>query len=112
MCGTPAPTINIATSPDTGAHASLAIQCDSSSTGYQYYFTDTLQSINTTNWTKHGTATVLPTWGLSTTSSGGGSLISKVAVQGPSTNNYEINMTVALKAAAPMWSISGPHRMP
>jgi hypothetical protein len=87
-------TTNVASLPDTG---SRAIQCDSSSTAYQYYFTDTLLSINTTNWTQNGTLAVLPTWGLSATSSGGGSLISKVAVQGPSSTNYEVNMTVALK---------------
>ena len=38
-------------------------------------------------------------WGLSTTTSGGGSLISKVAVQGPLSTNYEVNMTLALNAS-------------
>ena len=49
-------TINLGSDPRT-------IQCDSSSPGYQYYFTDTLQSINTTNWTQNGTLTVVPGWG-------------------------------------------------
>ncbi|MGA2591426.1 MAG: hypothetical protein ABSH32_16015 [Bryobacteraceae bacterium] len=85
-------TVNVGSDPRT-------IQSDSSSTGYKYYYTDTLESINTANWTQNGTLAVLPTWGLSATSSGGGSLISKVAVGGPSTTNYEVNMTVALKAS-------------
>ncbi|MGA2136150.1 MAG: hypothetical protein ABSH50_27995, partial [Bryobacteraceae bacterium] len=89
-------TTNVASLPDTGART---IQCDSSSTGYQYYFTDTLQSINTTNWTQNGTLSVLSTWGLSATSSTGGSLISKVTVQGPSSTNYEVNSTLSLKAS-------------
>ena len=38
-------------------------------------------------------------WGLSATSSSGGSLISKLAVQGPSTTNYEVNATLALNAS-------------
>ncbi|MGA3044868.1 MAG: hypothetical protein ABSF54_29175, partial [Bryobacteraceae bacterium] len=41
---------------------------------------------------------ILSGWGLSATSSGGGSLISKLAVQGPSSTNYEVNTTLALKA--------------
>jgi hypothetical protein len=68
-------TINVGSDPRT-------IQCDSSSTGYQYYATDTLQSINTTNWTENGALSILSGWGLSATSSGAGSLISKVAVGG------------------------------
>ena len=61
--------------------------------------TDTLQSINTTNWTQNGTLSILSGWGLSATSSSGGSLISKLAVQGPSTTNYEVNATLALNAS-------------
>jgi RHS repeat-associated protein len=75
------------------------IQCDSSSTGYQYYYTDTLQSINTNNWTQNGTLSTSSGWGLNTSSSGSGSLISTVPVQGPSSANYEVNTTLALNAS-------------
>ena len=73
------------------------LQCNSSSAGYTYYYNDTFSSINAANWTQNGSASVLTGWGLSTTSSGGGSLISKVAVQGPNSANYEVNTTVSLK---------------
>ncbi len=86
-------TVNLGSDPRT-------IQCDSSSTGYQYYYTDTLETINTaTDWYQNGTAAVLSGWGLSTTTAGGGSLISKLAVQGPSSTNYEVNATLALNAS-------------
>jgi len=45
-------TINLGSDPRT-------IQCESSSTGYQYYYSDTFQSINTTNWTQDGTLSIL-----------------------------------------------------
>lgn len=80
-------------------NAPRTLQCDSSSTGYTYYYTDTFASINTSNWTQNGTVSVRPEWGLSATSSSGGSLISKVAVQGPSSANYEVNATLALKTS-------------
>ncbi len=85
-------TTNLGSDPRT-------IQCDATSPGYQYYYTDTLESISTSNWTQNGTLSVLLGWGLSATTSGGGSLISKVAVQGPLSTNYEVNMTLALNAS-------------
>jgi len=74
------------------------LQCNSSSTGYTYYYTDSFTSINSSNWTQNGSVSILPDWGLSATTSGGGSLISKVAVQGPSSTNYEVATTLSLKS--------------
>jgi hypothetical protein len=79
------------------SNVSRPLQCNSSSTGYTYYYTDSFTSINTSNWTQNGSVSILANWGLSATSSGGGSLISKVAVQGPSTTNYEVSTTLSLK---------------
>jgi hypothetical protein len=100
-------TINLGSDPRT-------IQCDSTSPGYQYYYTDTLQSINTSNWNQNGTLAISSGWGLSATSSGGGSLISTVTVQGPSATNYEVSMTVALNASGGdyvEYVRAGPHAL-
>ncbi|MGB6944394.1 MAG: hypothetical protein WBE37_18480, partial [Bryobacteraceae bacterium] len=61
---------------------------------YTYYFTDTLTSINTSNWTQNGTLTA-GSGGLTSSNSNGGSLISKVAVPDGS-SNYEVKTTLTL----------------
>jgi hypothetical protein len=61
---------------------------------YTYYFTDSLTSINTSNWYQNGTLTA-GTGGLTSSSSNGGSLISKVAVPDGS-SNYEVKATLTL----------------
>lgn len=86
-------TTNLAANP-------RALQCDSSSNGYQYYY-DEVWSIspytwNTTKWTKNGTITGGSLYGLLTQSATGGSLISNRPVQGPSSSNYEVNTTLVI----------------
>ena len=85
--------------PLVPASVARTIQCESSSSGYQYYYKDTFQSINTTNWTQNGTLSVPPTWGLSAPTSEAGRLISKVPVQGPSATNYAVKTTLALNTS-------------
>lgn len=77
----------------------VTVQCTASSTGYQYYNTDTLQTISSANWNQNGIVSGAQYYGLQATSSGGGSLISKVAVQSPNTANYEVNSTLSLKTS-------------
>ena len=61
---------------------------------YTYYYTDSLTSINTTYWTQNGTLTA-GSGGLTSSTTDGGSLISKVAVPDGS-SNYEVNTTLTL----------------
>jgi hypothetical protein len=61
---------------------------------YTYYFSDTFSSINNTNWYPNGTIS-----GGSSGLNGWGSVISKVAVLGPSTTNYEVKTTYNLSAS-------------
>ena len=76
------------------------IQCNSSSSGYTYYYTDSFSTINTANWALNGAMTVVNGWGLTATSAGGGSLISSIPVQpspqNPNLANYEVSTTLAL----------------
>jgi hypothetical protein len=46
----------------SGTQFAATIQCAPSATGYQYYFTDSFQSISTTNWIQNGSPSV-PTTG-------------------------------------------------
>src|SRR5690242_14791625 len=64
---------------------------------YQFYYTDTLTTINTTNWGQNGSVSAT-TSGLTASSSNGGSLISKVAVPDGS-SEYEVKTTLALTAS-------------
>ena len=62
-------------------------------TGYQYYYTDPLTSINTNNWILNGSG--------SATSSGftsgfSGNLVSSAAITSRSIANYEVRMTLTL----------------
>src|SRR5260370_39608534 len=61
---------------------------------YTYYYTDTLTSINTTNWYQNGSLTPT-TGGLTAPTANGGSLISKIAVPGGS-SDYEVKSVLAL----------------
>ena len=69
------------------------LNCPAGSTGYQYYYSDTLSSINTNNWYYNGT---LSPGASGITTAGAGSLISKVS--SPTGNDYEVKMTLALTA--------------
>jgi YD repeat-containing protein len=72
----------------------FAAACSALLGTYPYYFTDTLSSINTSNWTENGTLTA-GSGGLTSSNSNGGSLISKVAVP-DGTSNYEVKTTLTL----------------
>ena len=72
--------------------SSKIINCPAGSTGYQYYYSDTLTGISTGAWNYNGTLT--PTSNGITTG-GAGSLISKVAVPGGG-QDYEVKMTLNL----------------
>ena len=61
---------------------------------YTYYYSDSLTSINATNWTQNGSVSGSAS-GLTATTTNGGSLISKVAVAA----NYEVKATVTLAAS-------------
>ena len=74
--------------------AIFAAACSALFGTYTYYFTDTLTSINTSNWTQNGTLTA-GSGGLTSSNSNGGSLISKVAVPDGS-SNYEVKTTLTL----------------
>lgn len=64
---------------------------------YTYYFTDSLTSINTSNWTENGTLTA-GSGGLTSSNSNGGSLIYKLAAPDGS-SNYEVKTTLTLTAS-------------
>src|SRR5438128_1993453 len=61
---------------------------------YTYYYTDTLQSVDTTKWTQNGSVAATGS-GLTATTPGGGSLISTVAVPDGS-SDYEVKATLTL----------------
>ncbi len=61
---------------------------------YTYYYSDTLTTINTTNWNQNGSVTATA-GGLTATSANGGSLISKVSVP-DGTSQYEVKTTLTL----------------
>jgi RHS repeat-associated protein len=74
--------------------AIVAAACSTLLFAYSYYYTDSLTSINTSNWTENGTLTA-GTGGLTSSATDGGSLISKVAVP-DGTSNYEVKTTLTL----------------
>jgi RHS repeat-associated protein len=74
----------------------LFFRASSAQAAYQYYYTDTLTSINNTYWRLNGAVTAA-SQGLSATTVNGGSLISLVAVPDGSTQ-YEVNTTLTLAA--------------
>lgn len=74
--------------------ALFAAACSALFAAYTYYLTDTLTSINTTNWTQNGTLTA-GSGGLTSSNANGGSLISKVAVP-DGTSDYEVRTTLTL----------------
>ena len=61
---------------------------------YTPYFTDSLTSINNSNWTSNGSLTA-GSGGLTSSATNGGSLISKVAVP-DGTSDYEVDTTLTL----------------
>ena len=62
---------------------------------YTYYFSDSLTSINTSNWWQNGSLTAGSS-GLTSSDSNGGSLVSKVTVPAPGASQYEVKATVNL----------------
>ena len=64
---------------------------------YVYYYSDTLTTINASNWTQNGSVSATSS-GLTATTGIGGSLISKVAVPDGS-SQYEVKVTLALAAS-------------
>ena len=61
--------------------------------GYSYYFSDTLTSINASNWTQNGSLTASASGIYSTTENTSGSLILKSTVPG-FTTYYEVKATL------------------
>jgi hypothetical protein len=64
---------------------------------FSYYYTDTLTSVNTSNWTQNGTLSA-GSGGLTSSNSSGGSLISKISVP-DGTSNYEVKTTLTLTSS-------------
>ena len=81
-----------------GTHATLyyglSLQCPAGTTGYVYYYTDPLTSINSSNWSQNGSVSATSS-GLTATSTDGGALLSSVAVP-DGTSDYEVKTTLAL----------------
>ena len=72
------------------------IQCNTASTGYQYSYSDSFTSINTTYWTKYGRTGVYSGGGFyDPTGGGGGALIATSQSTPSSTPNYEAISTLA-----------------
>jgi hypothetical protein len=71
--------------------------CPAGATGYQYYFSDPVTSINGASWTQNGPLTA-GAGGLTTSDANGGSLISRVAVP-DGTSEYEVAMTLNLSSS-------------
>jgi len=69
-----------------------------------YYGPDALTTINTANWNQNGSVTATSS-GLTSSSSQGGSLISKITPIGPSTWQYEVDVTLALAATGGTFEI-------
>ncbi len=75
--------------------ASLALLAGTAAfAAYTYYYSDTLTTVNTTNWTQNGSVTAT-SGGLTATTANGGSLISKVTVP-DGTTDYEVKLTLTL----------------
>jgi RHS repeat-associated protein len=73
----------------------VPLYCTASSTGYQYYYSDTFSSINSTAWYENGTITTSSAGLTSPDLNNGGSVISKAAVP-DGTSEYEVKATLAL----------------
>ena len=76
--------------------SNIPLYCTATSTGYQYYYSDTFSMINSTAWYENGTITT-GSGGLTSPSSSGGSVISKAAVP-DGTSQYEVKATLTLNA--------------
>jgi RHS repeat-associated protein len=77
--------------PNTGQ----IINCAPSSTGYQYYYSDTFSSINPAAWYQNGAGLTTNSAGLTSADANGGSLISKAGVP-DGTSQYEVKTTLNL----------------
>src|ERR1017187_973749 len=64
---------------------------------YQFYYADTLKSVDSTKWTTTGTVSATA-GGLTATDPAGGSLVSKVPIP-DGTSEGEIDVTLALKSS-------------
>ena len=73
----------------------IPLYCTATSTGYQYYYSDTFGSIIPNAWYSNGSITTSSA-GLTSSSTSGGSVISKAAVQGSSSSEYEVKATLTL----------------
>ncbi len=80
-----------------GGICSLAVFTPLFFGAYQYYYTDTLTSVNLTYWWQNGSLTA-SSGGLTALTANGGSLISKVAVPDGS-SEYEVKTTLTLTAS-------------
>jgi hypothetical protein len=69
------------------------INCPTGSTGYQYYYSDSLTSINSNHWIQNGSGSA-GSGGY--TSTGSGNLVSSASISSRSIVNYEVRMTIAL----------------
>src|SRR5258706_3658400 len=69
------------------------LNCPAGSTGYQYYYSDSLTSINTNNWIQNGSGSAGASGYTSTAS---GNLISSASISSRSIVNYEVRMTLNL----------------
>jgi len=72
-------------------------------TGYAYYYSEVWSAspytFNTANWTENGSIAGGNLWGLTATSSSGGSLISTVPVGGTNSTTYEVNRRLTLNVS-------------
>jgi RHS repeat-associated protein len=79
------------------------LQCTPTSTGYQYYYTESFLNFNSAKWNENSVSSgnIVPYQGLVIGPSANGSLISNtqnVPVQGPNATDYEVNSTLTLQA--------------
>ncbi len=72
----------------------MTLNCPAGATGYQYYYSDALASVNGNNWIENGSGS---TGAAGLTSAGAAALISSAAVSPRSTVSYEVDMRLALK---------------
>jgi len=87
--------------PNTGQ----LLNCAPSSTGYQYYYSDTFSSINPAAWYQNGAGlTTTSGAGLTSADANGGSLISKAGVP-DGTSQYEVKATLNLTQSGGTYGI-------
>jgi hypothetical protein len=86
-------------------NSDIPLFCSASSTGYQYYYSDTFGSINSAAWYQNGTGLTTSSAGLTSSSTSGGSVISKAAVQGSSASEYEVKATLTLTATGGSYAL-------